>query len=260
MFIFLAAAGILLPHPPGARPSPSRHSRFFVHAPGDTLLVPTGIPTEPPHPTRTPAATQIATLQSVTQAVAAPAVESYPTDTPISPVAAGEPVWNLTIEKAQELAGFEVQVPVSLPDGYRLDNVIYNPGAGEVAQFYEFHPYSAGEMFILGQRLSPPAEVIGLIATVEQLILGGIPVEYVKGGWFGASGSAVETWHADAVFHTFHWQADEFYYTLVFMFDESDTWSPAYWTAGRHVCHGGDCHRRSHRVPSAAQLQQPDQH
>ena len=33
-----------------------------------------------------------------------------------------------------------------------------------------------------------------------------------------------------AMFHTYHWQAGEFYFSLVFMFDESDTWSPAYWT------------------------------
>ena len=228
MVVLLAAVIFFLT--PQGRGFAQQAMRFFTHAESDTLPLPTGQPSEPPHPTRTPAATQMAELTSVTPAAEAPAADSYPTDTPAPQGTVGEPVWNLTIEQAQELAGFEVVVPVSLPPGYRLDNVIFNPNTGEVAQFYEFHPYSAGEMFILGQRLSPPSEVIGQSATVEQLTLGGIPVEYVKGGWFGAPGSSVETWHADAMFHTYHWQAGEFYFSLVFMFDESDTWSPAYWT------------------------------
>jgi hypothetical protein len=227
--VVMVAAVIFFLTPQG-RGFAQQAMRFFTHAKSDTLPLPTGQPSEPPHPTRTPAATRMAELTAVTPAGQAPAVESYPTDTPAPQGTAGEAVWNLTIEQAQALAGFEVVVPVSLPSGYRLDNVIFNPGTGEVAQFYEFYPYSAGEMFILGQRLSPPSEVIGQSATVEQLTLGDTPVEYVEGGWFGAPGSGAETWQADSIFHTFRWQAGEFYFSLVFMFDESDTWSPAYWT------------------------------
>jgi hypothetical protein len=204
--------------------------RFFTFAESDVLLLATGQPTEAPPPTRTPALTQLVELEAVTPAVNPAGVMSYPTDTPAPTARAGEPIWNLSLEEAEQLAGFELRVPVSLAPGYRLDNVIFDPGSGEVAQFYEFHPYSAGEMFILGQRRSVPADVIGQSAQVEQLTVGDIAVEYVKGGWSGDSGLGIETWGADSIMHTFHWQDGDLYFTLVFMFDDSDTWSPAYWT------------------------------
>jgi hypothetical protein len=203
---------------------------YFTFAEGDALPLPTGYSTELPPPTRTPAPTQMVVLQEGTPAVEAAGVMSYPTDTPAPAAPLGEPVWNLTIEEAAQLAGFEVTVPTSLAPGYRLDNVIFVPERGEIAQFYEFHPYSAGEMFILSQRRSAPEDVIGQSAQVEQLMVGEVAVEYVKGGWADTPAQGVETWAPDQPFHTFRWQQGDYYYNLMFLFDDSDTWSPAYWT------------------------------
>ena len=225
----LAAAVVFLLTPLG-RGFAQQALRFFTHASSDMQPVPSGELAEPAHPSRTPALTQVAPLLSVTPAIEAIPVEKYPTATSAVQSVAGGPFWNLTLDQAQELAGFDVLVPASLPPGYRLDNIIYTPSTGEVSQFYEYHPYSAGEMFIFSQRLSPPAELIGLNALVEQLTIENIPVEYVKGGWFGAVGSGIETWHTDSVYHTYRWQVGETYFSLVFMFDDTDTWSPAYWT------------------------------
>ena len=228
--VFVMLAGIIFLFTPQGQGVAQAVARFFTFAGQDTLPLPTGQPTEPTPPTRTPAPTRIAELQVVTPGDSAPAVASYPTETPVSAAGAGVPVWNLSVEEAEQLAGFAVSTPAVLPPGYRLDNVIYNPGAGEVAQFYEFHPYSAGEMFILSQRATAPEDVIGQSAQVEQLTVGDTPVEYVRGGWFGEPGSGTESWSSGSIYHTYRWQAGDFYYALVFMFDEFDTWSSAYWT------------------------------
>jgi hypothetical protein len=60
------------------------------------------------------------------------------------------------------------------------------------------------------------------------MIVGGVAVEYVAGGWFGEAGAGAESWHTDSIYHTYRWQAGVFF-TLEILFDDSDTWSPAYW-------------------------------
>jgi hypothetical protein len=160
----------------------------------------------------------------------APSALSYPTATPALQRKTSLPTWNLTLDQAEQLASFEVRAPLNLPPGYRLDNVTFDPRTGEVAQFYEFHPYSAGEQFILHQRPSKPADVIGRSAAIEQMTIGGIEVEYVGGSWYDDPDSKTESWHSDSIFHTFRWLEGDFYFTLEILFDESDTWSPAYWT------------------------------
>jgi hypothetical protein len=192
--------------------------------------LPAGQPTEPPPPTRTAAPTEIVALQQVTPAGAAASAQDYPTNTPVpAPTESNDPVGNLSIEEAEQLAGFNLRVPVSLPPGYRLDNVIYHPQTDEVAQFYGFHPYAAGEQFILHQRPSAPGDLVGQSATVEQMTVGGVSVEFVEGSWFGEAGAEAETWQTNSIHHTFRWQQGDFYFTLEILFDDADTWSPAYW-------------------------------
>lgn len=141
-----------------------------------------------------------------------------------------EAIWNLTIQEAEKLAGFTVNVPASLPEGYSLDNVIYNPASNDVIQMYKFHPYSAGEQFNVHQSRQPFVDEIGNSAGVELLTVDGKTVEYVHGSWFGPDGSPVESWQPNSIFHTFRWQDGDDYFALEVLFDETDTWSPAYWT------------------------------
>lgn len=222
VLMILLMGVILLLTPPG-RGFAQEVIRFFNFAESDVLPLPTGQLTELPPPTRTPAPTQLVELQEGTSAVNAHGAMSYPTKSAIPTVQAEENTWNLTLDEAEQLAGFDLRIPASLAPGYRLDNVIYEPSSGEVIQFYEFHPYSAGEMFLLGQRQSPPEDIIGKSAAVEQITIRETPVEYVEGAWSGDSGLSVETWGGGAPYHTFRWQEGENYFTLVFLFDDSDT-------------------------------------
>lgn len=141
-----------------------------------------------------------------------------------------EAIWNLTLQEAEELSGFTVNLPASLPQGYNLDDVIYNPSSNDLIQMYKFHPYSAGEQFNIHQSRRPFVDEIGNSAGVELLTIDGKTVEYVHGSWFGPDGSPVETWQPNSIFHTFRWQDGDDYFALEVLFDETDTWSPAYWT------------------------------
>jgi hypothetical protein len=227
--LVLLAGAIFFLMPPG-RAVAHDLLRFFTFANSDILPLPTSQPTELPHPTRMAAPTYLVQLQQVTPAESVPSVQSYPTASPVPQRKTSFPTWNLTLDQAEQLAGFKLRVPLSLPTGYRLDNVTFDPRTGEVSQFYEFHPYSAGEQFVLSQRLSQPTDVIGQSATAEQMTIAGIEVEYVGGAWTSDAGDNAETWDSNSIFHTFHWQQGELYFTLVFLFDDSDTWSPAFWT------------------------------
>lgn len=229
-FLLVLVAGTIFFVTPQGRGVAQTVIRFFNLAQNDILPLPTGQTTEPPHPTRTAAPTRVVELQEVTPAANASGALSFPTVTPVTDAKADGAKWNLTIEQAEQFVGFKLRVPVSLPSGYRLDNVIFDPRTSEVTQIYGFHPYSAGEQFILHQRPSKPTDVIGQSAIVEQMTVGGVGVEYVAGAWFGAAGASTESWHTDSIYHTFRWQEGDFFFTLEILFDDSDTWSPAYWT------------------------------
>jgi hypothetical protein len=194
--LLVIMAGIILLFTPKGRALAQEVFHFFTFAENDVLPLPSGQPAELPPPTRTAALTQIVELQEVTPAVNPSSAMSYPTATSVPPVEANAPIWNLSIEEAEQLAGYEIHVPVSLPPGYRLDNVIFVPQTQEVTQIYSFHPYSAGEQVILHQRPSAPDDVIGQSAAVEQMTIGGIAVEFVEGSWFGEAGAEAETWQA----------------------------------------------------------------
>jgi hypothetical protein len=147
---------------------------------------------------------------------------TLPLSTPQSP----EPIWGLSVAKAEELAGFKVRVPACVPPGYGLKTVIFNPQNGAVIQLYEFSPRQAGESFALIQSPTRPNDLIGSNATVETLDIGGTAVEYVSGMWFSGVGSDTEQWISGQPVHTFIWQEADFYFTLQFLVDE--TFSPAY--------------------------------
>jgi len=52
----------------------------------------------------------------------------------------------------------------------------------------------------------------------------------VGGSWFNDEDGSSETWQPASIFHTFRWMEGETYFTLEILFDDNDTWSPAYWT------------------------------
>jgi hypothetical protein len=149
-------------------------------------------------------------------------VRALPTE-PINPETT---TYGLNINEAENLAGFKILVPASLPEGYSLAEVIYDSQLRETIQVYKFEPYQAGEMFLLTQQTSQPAEIVGQSAEVKEFIVGTTSVESVLGSWFAPLNSTTEEWSSDAPVHTFRWQEDDFFYSIQFWVN--DSFSPAY--------------------------------
>lgn len=145
---------------------------------------------------------------------------------PTELITPGTTTYGLNIDEAEKLAGFHIFVPASLPDGYSLAEVVYDSQLREVIQVYKFEPYQAGEMFLLTQQTSQPAEIVGQSAEVKEFMVGTTPVESVLGSWFSPLNSTTEEWYSDAPVHTFRWQEDGFFYSTQFWVN--DSFSPAY--------------------------------
>jgi len=199
--------------------------RFFTRAGGDTLPLPSGVPTQAIPPTITPAPTRLLPLvQAKTPPAPTPAATPLPEGSRRQPDGS---IWAGSLAEIQPIVDFAIRALPSTPPGYDLTDVIYLPSRGLVQQIYKYHPYQSGEMFIFSQQTAPPDDVIGQSATVEQIEIDGTPVEMVEGTWFTAAGGDLqETWAADAPVHTFRWQQDGFTFTLEFWVNE--TFSPAY--------------------------------
>jgi hypothetical protein len=222
LLVFLA--GMVFVLTPQGQVTAKNLFQFFRRGNSNELPLPTGLPTEPLLPTRTPVPTQVVGLQAVS-------TEELPflyTPTAEEITKQGTLSQGLTIAQAQELAQFAIRTPRSLPSGYRLADVWFNSKTRAVQQFYKYFPYQAGELFVLTQELSQPTETIGQSAEIKQIQVGDILVEAISGFWFSADGSNQLEWIEDASSHTFRWQQDGFTFTLQFMI--GDTFSPAYLT------------------------------
>lgn len=196
---------------------------FFGYRASDTQPLPSGQPSEPVPPTRTPAPIQVLGLQTV------PAAQpTQPAPTPATTASNGEWLYGVTLEAANQLMGDPVVVPASLPTGYSLESLNVSPSTGEVQQIFKYAPYQSGEIFVLSRQPAAQLEMVGASAAVEQLQIGGVLVEYVQGIWFAAPGAASEQWDSAAEVHTFRWQSGEYAYSLFFGLNE--TFSPAYLT------------------------------
>lgn len=194
--------------------------RFFTRAGSDSLPLPANVATQSVPPTITPAPTRLLPLvQAKTPHAPTPLPEGSRRQQDGS-------IWAKSLAEIQPVVDFAIHALPSAPPGYALTDVIYLPSGGLVQQIYKYHPYQSGEMFIFSQQTTPPGDVIGQSAAVEQIEIDGRPVEMVEGSWFTAAGTDQQQWAADAPVHTFRWQQDGFIFTLEFWINE--TFSPAY--------------------------------
>jgi hypothetical protein len=196
--------------------------QFFRRAQSNVLPLPAGLPTEPILPTKTPVPMRVAGLQPV------PSGEpnAFFTPTPSGRTILGTTTSGLTISGAEELAKYAIRVPKTLPSGYRLAEVMFDSQTQTVQQIYKYFPYQSGELFVLSQGPSQPAETIGQSAEINQIQVGDIPVESVSGTWLNELGSDVEEWVTGVPVQTFRWRQDGFYFALNIRVD--DRFSPAY--------------------------------
>jgi len=196
--------------------------QLFRKAESNVLLLPTGLPTEPILPTRTPVPTLVVGLQPISTGEP----RAFITPTPKEKTEQGAITYGLTILEAEELAKFAIRVPKSLPLGYRLTEVTFDSRTRAVQQIFKYFPYQSGEMFVLSQELSQPTDSVGQSAKIDQIQVGDITVETVNGSWFSSAGSNQEEWINNAPTHTFRWQQEGFTFTLQFLV--GNTFSPAY--------------------------------
>jgi hypothetical protein len=222
LFTLLVVAGFFLT--PQGRVAAQNLVLLFSKAKNDVLPLPSGLPTEPIHSTRTSVPTQIVGLQTVPTGEPS----SFFTPTPRAKTGQGTTKYGLTIPEAEELAQFSVRTPPSLPTGYRLAEVLFDSQTKIVQQIYKYFPYQSGEMFVLSQDPAQSTETIGQSAQITQIPLEEHNVETVNGDWFTADGSNLVEWSNNGPTHTFRWQQDGLTFTLRFMV--GDTFSPAYLT------------------------------
>ena len=88
----------------------------------------------------------------------------------------------LTLDEAQKLAGYPLDIPTQLPEGVSLTGANYNPDLEIVTLRY----LGPGYTLLFNQRVHGQISeysTVGASAPVETVLLNGIPGEFVVGGW-----------------------------------------------------------------------------
>lgn len=207
----IALLGVFLLTPQG---SALAHSlfQFFAIAESDVMVFPTATPTETITATEIPMTTENAAIET-------PA--ALPTEQEIPDV-----IGDLTVEDAEALAGFDIRVPESLPDGYSLSRISYYAPNESVTLWYAFYPPQTGEMILLTQSRVRSVDEVGSSAKVDVFEVGGHSVEMVYGGWIFPDDSSMGEWVNELPSRTFRWEEKNIYFTLMFLMNEP--FGPAY--------------------------------
>lgn len=205
--------------------------QLFRRAGSDTIeVILTPTPSSPlPQPTVV-STTAEATPASTQSEVATVAAGVEPT-----PISAGprtlDANYPLTVEEAAAAAGFPVQAPNSLPDGFEFRGARYDVNHQAVEQYFVLAAHSGPYVvpqFRLVQQPGPFDSLIGPSAVIDLLMIGATPGEYVAGGWLyepsgtevNADGTVVQqfTWEQTMVpLQTLRWTRDAFYFEIAFI-------------------------------------------
>lgn len=127
---------------------------------------------------------------------------------------------DLTVNRAEEMAGFTLFSDKAIPEGYELNDVIFNRKTVAVTRQYLWNGKSGTEAIVLTQQLIPEELPIGSNATVEHLQIGSVWVEGVQGGWLEPAGSNVELWEAGSPMFTYRWRQEGYTFTMQFVYNE----------------------------------------
>lgn len=205
--------------------------QLFRRADSDTIeVILTPTPSSPlPQPTdasttaeATPASTQVEV------ATVAAVVEPTPISAGPGTLDANYP---LTVEEAAAAAGFPVQAPISLPNGFEFRGARLDANHQAVEQYFVLAAHSGPfvvPQFTLVQQPGPFDSLIGPSAVIDLLMIGATPGEYVAGGWLyepsgtevDADGTVVQqfTWEQTMVpLQTLRWTRDAFYFEIAFI-------------------------------------------
>ncbi|MBC8496283.1 MAG: hypothetical protein H8D37_01355 [Chloroflexi bacterium] len=134
----------------------------------------------------------------------------------------------LTISEAENLAGFAVREPVSLPEGYTLSGAIYNPDRNAIVLNY-LSEIPGQSLRILQRLLHEEYQQIGASAVVDIVQIGEVNGEYVTGAWtipevesaievteFGQTAPLQATWDPEAEIQMLRWGENEMLFEIIF--------------------------------------------
>ena len=120
----------------------------------------------------------------------------------------------LSIQEAEQQAGFSIRQPEELPPGAILVGARYEADYQAVIQLYQGERYN---LFLCQRNLAGGQDYfnVGASAQIQELTIWTIPAEYVEGGWV-VTGTLQTTPQADAIQVTLQavWDPDLEQYTL----------------------------------------------
>ncbi len=160
------------------------------------------------------------------------------TPTPEAP--GPSPYYQLTIAKAEELAGFDLREPALLPQVVSFIGAAYQPEYNLVSIFYLYdqsmmpndnglemnqQPASIGMDcalcgFLIGDLAAIQAaydgKVVGTNAVIETVQIGSVTGQYVQGVWAADEDDTGMRWHGEFEVRRLRWQADGMAFELIF--------------------------------------------
>lgn len=145
--------------------------------------------------------------------------------------------YNLSIEEAEQRAGFDVLVPTRFPDSlfYSLlfREVNFEPQQKMVVISYDItyqsDPSVTGNGILLLQQPIPEdgesceiCSLVGASAEIEKVQIGDIPGEYVAGVWQAIGDTGQWGWVSDPYLQRLRWQANGVAFELLAMINPDD--------------------------------------
>ena len=132
--------------------------------------------------------------------------------------------FSLSIDEAEDLAGFDARTPKTLPAGYTFAGAGFSSEREAIVLNYA--PPSAGQVLRIFQRqVGLEFQEISASANVEIVSIGSSAGEYVSGAWL-VSTTAPEsndplitlnaTWDSDAKIQLLRWQENGILYEIIF--------------------------------------------
>jgi hypothetical protein len=216
---------------PGTRALAQDILQFFRRSDSDTTEVRlTSVPPSPLPPSTDapatvegpPAVTATASGAEATRVEPAPSAEAPRTLDAEFP---------LTLGEAAAEAGYSVQVPTLLPEGFEFRGARFDVDRQAIEQYFALAAHTGPVMtpqFTLIQQSGPFDSLIGPSAVIDSVTVGDVPGEYVAGGWLynptgtltEADGTVVQqfVWERTMVpLQTLRWALGGFFFELAFI-------------------------------------------
>lgn len=202
---------------PAGRAAAQGILNFFVNQPANQRPEPVVVQHESELPTAAPTSAE----SGVT-----------PTVAPLT-VVLDDLAFDITLEQAEEMAGFSLVAADAMPSGYELGIVSYNRKTNGITRLYFWEGKNGNEAIAFTQQTSAESEPVGADAQVTRHQIGDVIVESVDGSWFGLLDSNFETWEKDSPVYSYRWQQDGYTFVLQFIFNNA--WDPGYLDAEKRL-------------------------